>query len=135
MNSVSVDNQVFKLKINYKYMILLIVILVIVSGYTIFLKIENWMSKRMNGAKDKIILNLKQQIRMKDNKIYALRRRIERAKARNRKILFRSDFKAWFDYYFPKVEDPKFAGVTQFHCDALYELLKDGVKVADLKKE
>lgn len=116
-------------------MTLLIVLLVIVSGYGFLLKLENWMAKRMIRAKDIMILNLQQSNRMKDNKIYALRRRIERSKARNRKILFQSDFKAWLDYYFPKVEDTKFAGVTQFHCDALYELLKDGVTIAGLKKE
>lgn len=116
-------------------MILLIVLLVIISGYTILLIIENWMAKRMIRAKDKIILNLQQQIRMKDNKIYGLRRRIKWAMDRNRKILFRSDFKAWLDYYFPKMKYAEFTGVTQFHCDALSELLKDGVTIADLKKE
>lgn len=116
-------------------MTLLIVLLVIVSGYGFLLKLENWMAKRMIRAKDIMILNLQQKIRMKDNKIDVLRRRIKWEKTRNRNALFRSDFKAWLDYYFPKIEDTKFAGETQFHCDALYELLKDGVKIADLKKE
>ena len=140
MNLVSADNQVFKLIIKYKYMILfgmiigLISILILGTSHLCLL-IKHNVAKQMLGSKDKIILNLQQQIRMKDNKIYALRRRIERAKARNRKILFRSDFKAWLDYYFPKMKYAEFTGATQFHCDALSELLKDGVKIADLKKE
>lgn len=116
-------------------MILLIIILVIVSGYTVLLKIENWMAKRMNRAKDKIILNLQQKIRMKDNKIYALRRRIKWAKDRNLKILFELDFKAWLDYYFPKVKYAEFTGATRFYRDIFDKLLKDGVKIVDLKKE
>lgn len=116
-------------------MILLIVILVIVSGYTVLLKLENWMAKRMIREKDIMILNLQQSNRMKDNKIDVLRRRIKWEKTRNRNALFRSDFKAWLDYYFPKVKYAEFTGVTRFYRDIFDKLLKDGVKIADLKKE
>ena len=37
---------------NYRDMTLLIVLLVIVSGYGFLLKLENWMAKRMIRAKD-----------------------------------------------------------------------------------
>lgn len=59
-------------------MTLLIVLLVIVSGYGFLLKLENWMAKRMIRAKDIMILNLQQSNRMKDNKIDQLRYLIKR---------------------------------------------------------
>ena len=103
--------------------------------YSRRLWIHNNLAEQMIKSKDIMILNLQQQIRMKDNKIYGLRRRIKWAMDRNRKILFRSNFKAWLDYYYPKIKYAEFTGATQFHCDALYKLLKDEVTIADLKKE
>lgn len=87
MNSVSADNQVFKLKINYKYMILsLSILLVLISSYCLYLWIHLNLAEQMIESKDIMLLNLQQQNRMQGDTINRLRSCIRRHRSSERRV-------------------------------------------------